>query len=70
MYCWYTFSISNARPLSILRAQGLIWVQFEDVTAGRRGYGALGAVWKKMQIDFRPNDEFDEAVLYTTDVWL
>jgi hypothetical protein len=23
-----------------------------------------------MQIGFRPNDEFDEAVLYTTDVWL
>jgi hypothetical protein len=23
-----------------------------------------------MQISFRPNDEFDEAALYTTDVWL
>jgi hypothetical protein len=23
-----------------------------------------------MQINFRPNDEFDEAALYTTDVWL
>jgi hypothetical protein len=64
------FSISRARPLSIIRAQGLIWIRFEDVTAGRRGFGALGAVWKKMQIGFRPNDEFDEAALYTTDVWL
>jgi hypothetical protein len=64
------FSISRARPLSIIRAQGLIWIRFEDVTASRRGFGALGAVWKKMQIDFRPNDEFNEAALYTTDVWL
>ncbi|KAJ7321811.1 hypothetical protein DFH08DRAFT_969698 [Mycena albidolilacea] len=64
------FSISHAHPLAILRAQGLIWVCFEDVTAGRRGFGVLGAVWKKMQIGFRPNGEFDKAALYTTDVWL
>jgi hypothetical protein len=64
------FSTSHACPLAILRAQGLIWVRFEDATAGRRGFGALGVVWKKMQISFRPNDEFDEAALYTTDVWL
>jgi hypothetical protein len=28
------FSISHTHPLAILRAQGLIWVRFEDVTAG------------------------------------
>jgi hypothetical protein len=64
------FSNSNARPLSIIRAQGLIWVQFVDVSAGRRGFGVLGAVWKKMRIAFRFDGEFDEALLYTTDVWL
>jgi hypothetical protein len=65
-----TFSNSNARPLSIIRVQGLIWVRFVDVSASRRGFGALGAVWKKMRIVFRFDGEFDEALLYTTDVWL
>jgi hypothetical protein len=64
------FSNSNARPLSIIRAQGLIWVRFLDVSAGRRGFGALGAVWKRMRIAYRFDGEFDEALLYTTDIWL
>jgi hypothetical protein len=48
------FSNSNVRPLSIIHTQGLmlIWVRFMDVSAGRRGFGALGAVWKKMRIVF------------------
>jgi hypothetical protein len=29
------FSNSNARPLSIICAQGLIWVRFPDVSTGR-----------------------------------
>jgi hypothetical protein len=40
-----------------------------DVSAGRRGFSALGAVWKKMRIVFRFDGEFEEALLYTTDVW-
>jgi hypothetical protein len=64
------FSSSNVRPLSIIRVQGLIWVRFVDVSAGRRGFGALGAVWKRMRIAFWFDGEFDEALLYTTDVWL
>jgi hypothetical protein len=64
------FSNSNARPLVILRARGLIWVRFVDVTSGRRGFGALGAVWRNLRVEFQPNGEFDETALYTTDVWL
>jgi hypothetical protein len=64
------FSNSNTRPLAILRARGLIWVRFADVTTGRRGFGALGAVWRNLHVEFQPNGEFDEAALYTTDVWL
>jgi hypothetical protein len=63
-----TFSGSNARPISIIRAQGLIWVRFVDTSAGRRGFSVLGAVWKGMRIAFRLNVEFDEAFLYTTDI--
>jgi hypothetical protein len=64
------FFNSNARPLSIIRTQGLIWVWFPDISAGQRGFGALGAVWRRMRIVFRFKGEFDEARLYTTDVWL
>jgi hypothetical protein len=64
------FSLSNACPLAILRARGLIWIRFADVTAGQRGFGAMGAVWRNLRVVFQPNGEFDEAALYTTDVWL
>jgi hypothetical protein len=30
-----TFFNSNARPLSIIRTQGLIWVRFMDISAGQ-----------------------------------
>ncbi|KAJ7323647.1 hypothetical protein DFH08DRAFT_969194 [Mycena albidolilacea] len=31
---------------------------------------ARGLIWRNLRVVFQPNGEFDEAALYTTDVWL
>ncbi|KAJ6469216.1 hypothetical protein C8R47DRAFT_1223075 [Mycena vitilis] len=60
---------SSARPLSIIRAQGRMWLRFADVTEGRRAFGALGSVAYGLEVAHRSDAEFREAYGYTRDIW-
>ncbi|KAJ7135530.1 hypothetical protein C8R46DRAFT_1234936 [Mycena filopes] len=57
-------------PLSILRAQGMMWVHVESTTAGRRALGALGVLSHGLTLSFRPEVEFMEAARYSVDIWI
>ncbi|KAJ7129953.1 hypothetical protein C8R46DRAFT_1236341 [Mycena filopes] len=57
-------------PLSILRAQGMMWVHVESTTAGRRALGALGVLSHGLTLSFRPEVEFMEAARYSVDIWV
>ncbi|KAJ6491301.1 hypothetical protein C8R47DRAFT_1070862 [Mycena vitilis] len=63
------FYAGRATPLMIIRAQGRMWLRFETITQGRGAFGALGGVARDIGVQFRPVAEFEERVLYTTDVW-
>ncbi|KAJ6500223.1 hypothetical protein C8R47DRAFT_1068442 [Mycena vitilis] len=63
------FYSGRATPLMVIRAQGRMWLRFETITHGRGAFGALGRVAEGIEVRFRPETEFEERVLYTTDVW-
>ncbi|KAJ6454074.1 hypothetical protein C8R47DRAFT_1083197 [Mycena vitilis] len=63
------FYAGKATPLMVIRAQGRMWMRFESSTQGRGAFGALGRVAQGIEVRFRPEAEFEERALYTTDVW-
>ncbi|KAJ6499666.1 hypothetical protein C8R47DRAFT_1211980 [Mycena vitilis] len=60
---------SSARPLSIMRAQGRMWLRFVDTSQGRRAFGALGSVAYGLEVEHRSDAEFRELYEYTRDIW-
>ncbi|KAJ7263212.1 hypothetical protein B0H12DRAFT_296156 [Mycena haematopus] len=63
------FYRGRATPRAMLRGQGLMWLRFEDVTLGRRAFGALSNVAPGVTVAFRTDAEFDDAANYTQDLW-
>ncbi|KAJ7661631.1 hypothetical protein DFH06DRAFT_1325909 [Mycena polygramma] len=60
---------SSARPLTIMRAQGRMWLRFANITEGRRAFGALGSIAYGLTVEYRSDAEFREAARYTRDLW-
>ncbi|KAF7351694.1 hypothetical protein MSAN_01602400 [Mycena sanguinolenta] len=59
----------RVEPLSILRAQGLMWMRFEDAAAGQAALGAMGTVAQGLVVSYRPDEEYSDATTYSRDVW-
>ncbi|KAJ7233606.1 hypothetical protein B0H12DRAFT_1239290 [Mycena haematopus] len=60
---------AGASPLAILHGQGRMWLRLPDATQGRRGFGSVGQLATGLTVGYRRNEEFDEAVGYSRDLW-
>ncbi|KAJ7887725.1 hypothetical protein B0H13DRAFT_2342321 [Mycena leptocephala] len=59
----------DTRPLSIINAQGRMWMRFADVSAGQRAFGALSGLYPGSVRSFISNSAFEDAAQYTRDLW-
>ncbi|KAJ7746407.1 hypothetical protein B0H16DRAFT_1726582 [Mycena metata] len=60
---------ARAAPVSILRAQGRMWLRFADTTNGRRAQGALGSLAPGVRATYTSEREFENVAQYTHDIW-
>ncbi|KAJ7241303.1 hypothetical protein B0H12DRAFT_1074518 [Mycena haematopus] len=60
---------AGAMPLAILRGQGRMWLRLPDATQGRSAFGSVGHLATGLIVAYRRNEEFDEAVGYSRDLW-
>ncbi|KAJ6491144.1 hypothetical protein C8R45DRAFT_1096660 [Mycena sanguinolenta] len=64
-----TLYLIRTEPISILRVQELMWLRFEDVTAGQAAFGAMSSIAQDLTTSYRLDAKYSDATVYSCDVW-
>ncbi|KAJ7781710.1 hypothetical protein DFH07DRAFT_764735 [Mycena maculata] len=63
------FHAANVRPLGIVNGQGQMWIQFEDIMAGRHVHAPLALLTPGICASFTSKAAFLDAGQYSFNVW-